>query len=504
MRCHLYDLAQSFQRALQLLFFRPVARYTADPSRAVLGVLIVLALATTALMEAVAGAADFEFNITGLLWLCAGWATFLGLLWLLRPARARFGFGRLVADYTAIGILTGLVWAAAMALGTAVEPVNPLGVSVSGWSAFAFGWLLFIWWIAAAWRAGHVTWTGSDWRFGGRAAVLGFLLPFLLPATPMISGRDTPVAPLDLWTIAGIYWSAYTGTDTTGLDDEKPVDVEAVYYRQPSLVASALANLKPSDPKRTEIYFLGAAGFAHQDVFRSEVTKTRDLFDERFDTTGRSVVVMNHRDTVSDVPLANATNLDALLAGLALKMDTQNDVLALFLTSHGSPGTFQIQFSGFSFNDLTPERLADMLNRSGIKNRVLVISACYSGSFISALKNENTLIVTAASAERSSFGCSNEREWTYFGEAYFNQALRGTHSFEAGFETAKQTISGWEKAQKLTPSDPQISMGNAIRPRLQALARDLAAQPPRQPNQPLDPHAATPIGVRAEADAPRH
>ena len=94
--------------------------------------------------------------------------------------------------------------------------------------------------------------------------------------------------------------------------------------------------------------------------------------------------------------------------------------------------------------------------------RVLVVSACHSGSFIPALADAKTLVIAAARADRSSFGCNDKREWTYFGEAYFNQALRKETSFKKAFKQASELIKTWEAKEKLLPSLPQMKGGEAL------------------------------------------
>ena len=127
-----------------------------------------------------------------------------------------------------------------------------------------------------------------------------------------------------------------------------------------------------------------------------------------------------------------------------------------------------------AFNLLTFYVLKDMLDRSGIKWRVLVISACYSGSFVDALKDERTLVVTAAAADKTSFGCSNENDFTYFGDAYINTALREDFSFVAAFERAKDIIARREAAENLIPSEPQIYLGAAMKTKLHQVERRFA------------------------------
>ena len=71
-------------------------------------------------------------------------------------------------------------------------------------------------------------------------------------------------------------------------------------------------------------------------------------------------------------------------------------------------------------------------------------------------------MITAARADRSSFGCEDRRRWTYFGDAYFNQALRQDMSFTRAFDKARRLITLWETTEKLVPSLPQMIGGEAL------------------------------------------
>jgi Peptidase C13 family len=248
------------------------------------------------------------------------------------------------------------------------------------------------------------------------------------------------------------------------------LDVEAIFDRQRDMIDADVAKLAPSRQGTPEIYFVGFASFAGQDVFRREVTAVRELMDDRFATKGRSLLLLNHRETTTELPLASATNLARALARVGRIMDVEKDTLVLFITTHGVPARLAVEFSRFGLNDISPGTLKTALDRSGIRNRILVISACYSGSFIETLKTPHTLILAAARTDRPSFGCSNERSWTFFGDALFNRALRETRSFTDAFERAKTTVTGWERERKFDPSEPQIFVGDQIRPLLDAIA----------------------------------
>lgn len=251
------------------------------------------------------------------------------------------------------------------------------------------------------------------------------------------------------------------------------VDAKHTLSQQPRLLERAISGLSPERPGVADLYLVSLAGDGRSGVFRREVESVTRLFDDRFGTASRSVALINSPRTIATAPLATPDNLRTVLAGVGAVMDTREDVLFLFLTSHGSRELFSIDAGPIPAAPLYSEDLRDMLDESGIEWRVLVISACYSGSFIDELADDRTLVITAARHDRSSFGCSSERDWTYFGEAYFDDALRRDVSFIAAFERAAATIAERETAEGLTPSFPQIEIGAAIRLKLAELERTI-------------------------------
>ena len=97
------------------------------------------------------------------------------------------------------------------------------------------------------------------------------------------------------------------------------------------------------------------------------------------------------------------------MLGLGRLMDRDRNTLFLFLTSHGDRGELAVQLAQVALPQLKPVQLKQMLDRSGIRNRVVVISACHSGSFIPVVADARTLVITAARGDRSSFGCEDRR-----------------------------------------------------------------------------------------------
>jgi hypothetical protein len=258
------------------------------------------------------------------------------------------------------------------------------------------------------------------------------------------------------------------------LPDEEEGEVEALvdertFHLQGQLIERALAALERGRAGVPELYFVGFAPDASQDVFLSEVRFVRRLFDERFDTAGRSIVLASSHTALEELPIGSTTNLARALGRVGDVMNADEDVLFLYLTAHGDADhRLSASQPPLQLASLTPTALSRMLQDAGVKWRVIVVSACYAGGFIEPLRDDNSVVITAAAADRTSFGCESGRDFTYFGEAYFREALAKTRSFVAAFDLAKESVARKEAGEKLTPSEPQMWVGRAIAARLKA------------------------------------
>jgi hypothetical protein len=270
------------------------------------------------------------------------------------------------------------------------------------------------------------------------------------------------------------------GTDTNkSAQVESTFDSEALMSNQPALLQRELVALRPQVPGKTELFAIGFAGDGSESVFRNEVDYLSTLMSRRFGAEGHTLSLINHPDTINDLPLATLTNLDAALKGISTRMDPREDVLLLFLTSHGSRDhQLYVGMDPLPLDQITPQSLRAVLDGSGIRNRVIVVSACYSGGFVDALRDPHTLVITAARADRTSFGCGADSDITWFGKAFLTQALNETTDFEQGFAIASQRIRTWELAQGDTPSVPQMVVGAAIDEKLHQLEATLPATAP--------------------------
>jgi hypothetical protein len=158
-------------------------------------------------------------------------------------------------------------------------------------------------------------------------------------------------------------------------------------------------------------------------------------------------------------------------------MNKDDDILLLFMTSHGSPDGFALVMEDVGRGTLRPDEIASVLDDEGIKNRIVIVSACYAGIFLKPLISDNSIVLTASDENSTSFGCSNEREWTYFGDALFNRALRPGVTLQQAFDQAKQLIAGLEAEGNLPASNPQGYFGSALLEKLRPLYLQAESSP---------------------------
>jgi hypothetical protein len=293
----------------------------------------------------------------------------------------------------------------------------------------------------------------SDWRFSGEGRLNlpdGSFYVGQFDADAY-SGRGTLV--LTDGTVQSGTWA--NGQRVRNADGKLlPDSLELGLLAQGRLLDDALTKVPASTPA-VELYTLTVGGDGKQSVFLRESDYVSNMLNSRFGAFGQ-IRLVNHRDHLVDRPMATRENLRRAALTLAERSGPE-DLIFIYLTSHGtSEHELVLDQPRMELADLPADELAAVLAPLKNRDKIIVISACYSGGFIPALKDERTLIMTASRADRVSFGCSEEANFTYFGDALFAQALNQTDDLEQAFKLAKATVAERELADSFEASEPQI------------------------------------------------
>lgn len=233
-----------------------------------------------------------------------------------------------------------------------------------------------------------------------------------------------------------------------------PDPLELGLLNQGQLLEQALAAI-PQSTAAIELYSLALAGDGKQSVFMREADYVTGMLASRFGAVGQ-ITLANHRDHLADRLMASRETLSRSVQTLAARSGPE-DLVFIYLTSHGtSEHELVLDQPRLQLGDLPADELAAVLAPLKGRDKVVVISACYSGGFIPALRDEKTLVMTASRADRVSFGCSEEADFTYFGDALFAQAFNQTDDLQQAFELASRHVAEREIADNYEASQPQM------------------------------------------------
>jgi hypothetical protein len=293
----------------------------------------------------------------------------------------------------------------------------------------------------------------NDWRFSGQGRLNLSDGSFYTGQfdNDSYQGRGTLVLT-DGTVLSGTWINGQRVRDAEG--KLLPDTLELGLLAQGRLLDTALASVPPSTPA-VELYSLTLGGDGKQSVFLRESDYVANMLSTRFGTLGQ-IRLVNHRDHLADRPMATRENLRRAALTLAERSGPE-DLIFIYLTSHGtSEHELVLDQPRMELADLPADELAAVLAPLKNRDKIIVISSCYSGGFIPALKDERTLVMTASRADRVSFGCSEEANFTYFGDALFAQALNQTDDLEQAFKLAKATVAERELADGFEASEPQI------------------------------------------------
>lgn len=227
---------------------------------------------------------------------------------------------------------------------------------------------------------------------------------------------------------------------------------------QAARLERALAALQPQRPGTPDAYVLTVA-LDSDPVFAREAREAGRVLAARYGAAGRTLTLAGPDGTRDDAPHGSITALRLAISHLGSVMDGKEDVLVLYTTSHGNDLGLAYHWGDSGYGVLSPSGLKEALAEAGIKRRVLILSACYSGVFVPVVASPDTAILTAAASTRSSFGCMAENDWTYFGDALINRALRQPVGLEEAARMAGRSVAEWEARSRFLASLPQVNIG---------------------------------------------
>ncbi|WP_299127399.1 C13 family peptidase [uncultured Alcanivorax sp.] len=238
--------------------------------------------------------------------------------------------------------------------------------------------------------------------------------------------------------------------------------MEARLYTESSRLQSVLSSLAPQRPGVRDVYLLVVGGDGTEAVFAREVDWVAERLGSVFDLKRRHVRLINGGS--DELPLATRTSVQESLKALDALLDPEEDLLLVHFVSHGSPdGDLLLDDKSLKLNNLTVADGKQWLNGLSARHQWVIVSACYSGKWVEGLATPERVVFSSAAADRTSFGCGDDSERTWFSKALYGEAMAaGVNDPQAWFDAANEKVSLMEKEQGIegdAHSQPQKSVG---------------------------------------------
>jgi hypothetical protein len=214
--------------------------------------------------------------------------------------------------------------------------------------------------------------------------------------------------------------------------------------------------------KEARVIYAGFAMHSQSKAFRNDVLSGARLaraLDPRAIVFQLDNPAFGQND---DWPFATAENIRDVITQIA-KLARDGDRVMLLFSTHGNVDVLGVNVAATNHPYVNGRALRSWLAPLGNKPTLLILSACYSGSFLDPLKAPNRMILTAAAKDRSSFGCQFHSDNTFFVQELIPQRLDAQQSLNQMADAAAANVAKREEAMRLSPpSLPQRFVGSGF------------------------------------------
>jgi hypothetical protein len=200
------------------------------------------------------------------------------------------------------------------------------------------------------------------------------------------------------------------------------------------------------------------AGDDAQPVFDNAIRAVRDWLTSS-GVPARNIRLLSATPDAGSDTMTEPASAERVLARIAALRPGPDEGCLVFITSHGQRGEgIWLAYSG---EFLRPAELARALSAGCARTPTVVIaSGCFTGGF-TAMRDSNRIIVTAARADRPSFGCAVERTYAVF-DGCLLASLSREATWRAVVATTRSCVRERERELRATPSEPQATFGAKV------------------------------------------
>lgn len=222
-----------------------------------------------------------------------------------------------------------------------------------------------------------------------------------------------------------------------------------------------LPTLAKAPATKPRLWYVGL-GMTGEAWSENDVAEVTDAL-ERGATGYQTVPAVFASDALPRHPDVDPGRVASTLSDIAANAGPA-DIVLVYVSTHGAPGLLGRSVDSVQLEPVDVAQLRSWLAPLADRNTILILSACFSGSFIPPLAGPHRIIFTAARADRTSFGCQAGAQHTVFGESLLHALFPADESLHAVVDATRAAVKRRERALGVRqPSEPQVSIGADVR-----------------------------------------
>ncbi|HTI82038.1 MAG TPA: C13 family peptidase [Acetobacteraceae bacterium] len=227
------------------------------------------------------------------------------------------------------------------------------------------------------------------------------------------------------------------------------------------LLAATSALVADAETPKRRLFYIGLALYS-ETWSQNDVVALADAL-QRSSEFAVVPMIASNLTSARQYPIADDARITALVR-TAARRAAPDDLMVVHISTHGAPGLLASRIGNQQTTAITARSLARRLAPLLGHDTVVIVSACYSGSLIGALRAPDRIVIAAARADRSSFGCAAGAQHTFFGSAELAAFAEPHRSLREVFDAMRLDVARMEHEQDYAPpSEPQVWVGSAVR-----------------------------------------
>ena len=195
---------------------------------------------------------------------------------------------------------------------------------------------------------------------------------------------------------------------------------ETLYLNQKANIEEGLNN------KSKKIFFIGLALWGNTSKWsENDIIDLSEIFAKVYPEKKLIPVIISNKFqyTKKIFPYFDLNEFNKLIIYIQ-NIIKEDDLVIITISTHGSKNSISNKLGLAPARQISGNELRKIFSPLLLNQKIYIISSCYSGSLIKILKSDKTIIITAASQNRASFGCEESSENTWFVQALKKSAYK--------------------------------------------------------------------------------